>query len=729
MAFGGVVLALLALQGGGDTLSYANPATRALVERAAERHRVQESEVSDYRARLRFRTSFSLGRRAWARLPVASVEELDATVHWSAPNDLRVDMHGRRGKSRIQDADIRTVFSRPWFFPRGVGDSVRLFGEDFPERAALHPLAEDGPEWYHYAIVDSQRVVRPDGEPIRLYTVEVAPRRAGDALVAGFLLLDAARAEVVRFSFRFVGTGLWDVPTEATASDSADSRRTNRLVNRILQLDADLEYALQEGRFWMPYRQVISGRVQMPFIGDFVVPFEMRTLFDEYEVNTGRAVAFSVPIPPEGMSKEERRQWRDSVREARGEERTDSTRSWDAAGRWQGGSYQVHHAPEDSMRAWGGWTDSLVLDPGGAEDAELRDVFGDLARLSEDLPGDMVGRPTWAFGYERLADAFRFNRVQGVALGLGAAWRPEGVPFVRLQGTARYGFADGRFNLRAAVVREAPNGRWTFSGFHEVAAVDGGAPVGPLANSVNALFTGHDDAEYYRATGASLTHERSVGQGTELLLGLAVEDQGSVATAAESFFNDITGGNGQFRPNPAVAEGWAGDARIGLAGPAGSAFWRVQADGFVVEGTNASAGALVAARLHGRWRQPIGGARGLTVEASGGATLGDSIPQRLFRVGGTQSVRGHDYGVARGEAFWAVRADWSVLTGEGAIRPVLFADVGQADALDRLGSAPVYTGAGIGFSLLRGLARLDLSVPLSPEVGALRVDFSVGAPR
>ena len=728
MAVGGLVLALLALQGGGDTLAFADPATRALVERAAERHRAQSSEISDYRARLRFRTSFSLGRRKWARLPVASVEELDATVHWSAPNDLRVDLHGRRAATRIPDAEMRTLFSRPWFFPRGVGDSIRLFGENFPERAALHPLAPDGPDWYRYAIVDSQRVVRPDGEPIRLYSVEVTPRRPGAALVAGFLLLDAARAEVVRFSFRFVGTGLWDVPTEGTPADSAESRKTNRLVNRILQLDADLEYALQEGRFWMPYRQVVSGQVQVPFIGDVVVPFEMRTLFDDYEVNTGRAVAFSVEIPAEEASDEERRAWRDSVRAQRREAREDSTASWDAAGRWQGGSYQVHHAPRDSLVAWTGWTDSLVLDPGGAGEAELRDVFGDLARLSEDLPGDLVGRPTWAWGYERLADAFRFNRVQGVALGLGAAWRPEGVPFLRLQGTARYGFADGRLNLRAAAIRESPGGRWTLSGHHEVAAVSGGAPVGPLANSVNALFTGHDDAEYYRATGAALLHERSVGHGTELLLGLTVEEQGSVSTAAESFFNDITGGNGEFPANPAVAEGWSGEAKVALAGLAGPASWRVQADGFLAEGRNASAAALVSGRVHGRWRQPVGGARGVTLEAAGGATLGDSIPQRLFRLGGTQSVRGQDYGVARGEAFWTVRADWGVTRG-GAIRPVLFADAGQAADFDELGHAPVFTGAGVGFSFLRGMARLDLSLPLSPEVGNIRVDFSVAAPR
>jgi hypothetical protein len=729
VAIGGVVLALLALQGGSDTLTFATPATRALVERAAARHRVQESEVTDYRARLRFRTSFSLGRRLWARLPVAAAEELDATVHWGAPNDLRVDMHGRRGATRIQDADIRTVFSRPWFFPRGVGDSVRLFGNDFPERAALHPLAAGGPAWYRYAIVDSQRVVRPDGEPIRLYTVEVMPRSSGEALVAGYLMLDAGSAEVVRFTFRFVGTGLWDVPTEGTPEDSASSRRANRLVSRILQLDADLEYALQDGRYWMPYRQVISGRVQVPFIGDIVVPFEMRTHFDDYEVNTGQPVAFSVPIPPEGMTREERRAWRDSVREDMREAREDSTTPRDMAGRWQGGSYQVHYAPADSMRAWGEWSDSLVLDPAGAGEEELRDVFADLARLSEDLPGDMVGRPTWAWGYERLADAFRYNRVQGVALGAGMVFRPDGVPFVRLQGTARYGLADGRLNLRGGVIRESPSGRWTLAGYHEVAAVDGGAPVGPLANSVNALFTGHDDAEYYRATGASLDHERSVGQDTELLLGVTVERQGSVRTEAESFFNDITGGNGLFPPNPPVAEGWAGGARSRLSGRAGSATWRLQADGLAVEGSDASAAALVAGRLHGLWRQPIGGARGLTLEGAGGATLGDSIPQALFRVGGTQSVRGQDYGVARGEAFWTVRADWNPFQGRGPIRPVIFADAGQAAALDDLDGEPVYAGAGIGFSLFRGLARLDLSVPFAPEVGSLRVDFSFGAPR
>ena len=48
--------------------SFADAATRDLIRRAAERHRAQDSAVTDYRALLRYRLSFSLGRRRWARI-------------------------------------------------------------------------------------------------------------------------------------------------------------------------------------------------------------------------------------------------------------------------------------------------------------------------------------------------------------------------------------------------------------------------------------------------------------------------------------------------------------------------------------------------------------------------------------------------------------------------------------------------------------------------------------
>ena len=95
-------------------------------------------------------------------LPTFSSEATRALVHRAQarhaaddPNDLRLDILGRRNASRSKDITLSSDFSRPWFVPRGLGDSVRIFGNDFPTRAALHPLAADGPEWYRYELTDS----------------------------------------------------------------------------------------------------------------------------------------------------------------------------------------------------------------------------------------------------------------------------------------------------------------------------------------------------------------------------------------------------------------------------------------------------------------------------------------------------------------------------------------------------------------------------------------------
>ena len=113
-----------------DSTAYASPATRRLVERALARRQEADTVVRDYRARLRYRLSASLGRRRWARTPTLGVEEQDALVQWQLPNDLRVDVLGRRSRMRSEEGDFRTIFARPWFVPRSVGDSVRITMDD-----------------------------------------------------------------------------------------------------------------------------------------------------------------------------------------------------------------------------------------------------------------------------------------------------------------------------------------------------------------------------------------------------------------------------------------------------------------------------------------------------------------------------------------------------------------------------------------------------------------------
>ena len=69
------------------TEPFADAATRALVERAMARHRTSDTDVTDYRARIRYRLSAALGRGRWTRLPATAVVEQEAIVAWRQPND------------------------------------------------------------------------------------------------------------------------------------------------------------------------------------------------------------------------------------------------------------------------------------------------------------------------------------------------------------------------------------------------------------------------------------------------------------------------------------------------------------------------------------------------------------------------------------------------------------------------------------------------------------------
>ncbi len=696
------------------------------MRRAIARHHSQDSAVTDYHARLRYRLSFSFGKRRWARIPIASAEEQEALIRWRRPNDIKVDIVGRRAQARSEQWEIQSLFDKPWFVPRGLGDSVSFFANEVPERAALHPFARDGPEWYRYALVDSLVITTPEGV-LRVSKLEVLPQREGLALVAGAIWVDAATAQVVRFTFRFVGTGLWSVPDKLTTRDSAAARRENALINRILRVDADLEYGQQDGRYWMPYRQVVSGTIQVPLITDIVVPFEATTTFDDYAINTGEPIRFTVAMPdsaggevPDGWE-ESRGEWRSGARDRRGRSAERGVRSSrDYAGTWGGGRFQIHYPPSDSLEAYAGWLEPLDLNRSAQDEERILGVRAELERLTEGLSSDMTGRPRAGIAYERFADILRFNRVQGLSAGVGYRWRVPGTTFTSLHGTARFGLSDARALARLVLIRDGPGGRVTLSAYRDLREIDPFFRVKTAGNSLNALFTAHDNADYYLAHGGSVRYETSLPSGWELTLTGRVEDQSSVRGGATSGLNDVLGGPGNFPANPTIRDGLYGILSLGFEGLSGPASWRLQVDGMTGEGE-------VAGRLVGHWRQPFALAGGLTLQARAGVASRPTLPQHQFRLGGLQSVRGFDYGTARGQAMWATQVDWAL--NRNWVRPVLFIDAGQVGELDGLFGQRVLVGGGIGVSALRGLARLDLSVPLSPGGSGLRIDLVFGAPR
>ncbi len=707
-----------------DTTTYADRATRELVARAMLRHAAHDTTVRDYRAKLRYRISFGFGKRRWADVPAVAAEEQEGTIAWQLPNDLRVDLLGRRNASRMEGVNLTSSFGRPWFVPRTLGDSIRVFGSETPDRAAPHPLAPGADRSYRYAAGDSLTIT-VSGRRTTIRSVTITPKASGGAYVAGRLWLDVSTGDVARFTFRFVGTDLWAAPDGETQGDTVAARRANRLVSRVLQVDADLEYGLQDRRYWMPYRQVLSGRITVPFGVNVVVPFEATTTFDDYAINGGTPIVFDASFPDTTVgrsnSADARRALRDTLRAERRGEVPDSLRARDRTGYLaRGGRYQIHRPSADSLRAYDQWGDSLDLQGTDADRARIREAVADLATMAERLPPEMTGRAKAGIAWERLGEAIRYNRVQGTTLSATVRARAP-LAFTELQATARLGLADDRVMARVAVVRDAPGGRTTIAIARDLSDLDPFARGLSFSNSLRAMLTGHDDGDYVLAQGARLTHESSLGLGMELTVGASVEDHGSVARAARAGVPRIFGDDGRFPINAGVREGLAFGAHARIDHVAPGSRWSLGADVLTVDG-------LAGARIVGDVRLPRVVTRAVTARIRAGVASTGSIPQLTLRAGGINTVRGFDFGTIRGDAMWAAQVD-VMPPGRGALKPVVFADAGQAGRLAAFGEVPLLLGAGVGVSMLQGIVRAELSHPITPRQGqGLRFDLVFGTP-
>lgn len=666
---------------------YANAATRQLVAFARARHAIQDTLVSDYEATVTTKLRFAVGRSRFGRaIPLFAYEQV-AHLEWSQPNDARLEFIGRRQRSLMQGLRAETGIGRPRFFPRGVGDSVRLMSDELPDRAALHPLAADGDDFYTYALDDSVTII-VGGRTVHLAAIEVQPRRLAPALVAGHLWIDRATGEVTRFTFFFLGEYLFDDDLDSTSTrkDSLASARDNRLAARVLRIDADLEYGLYEQRYWMPFRQIVTLQVEEIWVTGATLPVRFETTFSDYKINRGRPVAFTIELPDSG----ERREVGDT---------TDRRGARAEAGRWSGGRWEVRRPPLDSLDAFNGWTDSLELDGAPDDEKRFKAVRDELAALAEDLPSQWVGRK--GITAVRFGEFFRFNRVQGVSLG--SAYSLEtGMPYLRLIGQTRYGFKDGRVLWGITARRDAPGGLWELELSRRLADVDPRSSGTSLGNSVSALFAARDDADYLLATGARLTFTRPAGQRSEWSARIGYEQQRSVSTRAGALFNDWLGGDGILPPNPGIRDGGYGVAGLKLDHAGIATRWRLSAEGLAGDG-------IAGARAWLDVEQRLGPVRARL--ATGGASRSD-VPQLLLRVGGPRTVRGHSYGTQVGRAMWSAQVEL-MAPRSGALAPFVFADAGGAGEWDRVLRDEPLLAAGVGMSLNLLIAELRLEVARS----------------
>lgn len=334
----------------------------------------------------------------------------------------------------------------------------------------------------------------------------------------------------------------------------------------------------------------------------------------------------------------------------------------------------------------------------------------------------------WHYG---LAEgALRYNRVEGFSAGVG----------VRQTLGAGYGWnAGARYNVGEATVLgdlgvERSSGRRVLglSAYRRTTvASDWGQPFG-FGAATAALLYARDEGFYYRSTGGEFTWRTEPLRDIEVRVFAEQQDSMPVVTRYSVFggSNDVrfvpnvqarkgtvAGVEGRLRRSYGLdPEGWrfAFDTR----GEIGGGDWLYQ---------RAAIDVVVSRHVVGPFAA--------SVSAGGGAAFGDVAPQRYFYLGGLHTVRGQSPGTppdrggiagsAGGTAYWLTRSELAY--GAPAFRIAAFYDAGWTGRKKEW-QAPgrPMSGAGLGFSMLDGLLRLDIARGIFPTV-QWRTDFSVEA--
>ena len=578
----------------------------------------------------------------------------------------RQAVRGLRKRDLLPIRHFRYYIDRLTAVQNGFGDRIAI-GEGLDVRDVPHPLGSDGESHYHYRLAGSVSI-GAEGlpEPIRVHEIEVRPRREDRPAFVGSVFVEATTGALVRLRFSF---------TPASYVDPRVDRVTVRL-----------EHSLREGGLWLPYRQVVEVRREMP----------------ELDLPVGSVIRATLRVQSYDFDPD--------------------LPAW----RFRGPPVTVvDYGRADSTVFEGGLMDRMAeegLSPvslGSLEDEARRAVRREL----------VSGLPRLRLHADRASSLLRANRAEGVRVGLGASFSPR--PALKLDG--RGGFAFGARALDATL-----RGRWTAPDAATTTTLelyghqlrDSGPRPGAsgAVNTLSTLLGNRDHIDPHFATGASVALERRLGDTGSFAIGAAVEEHAGVRDP----WSVGWGADEPPRPLHPPAEGvyarvrieygrrWGGlgswSAAAGATATGGR--WEGRANGSLVARGEGRVASEDLAR-HGR----------VTLEA--GAAWGATPQQLLFLLGGRGTLPGHGYrawggsrfALARGEGSFRIVPGWltgRVLAGVGAVG-------GAAPSLrEGWGVAPTrgprgYVGGGV--ALLHDIVRIDAAWGVPG--GALEVIFSV----
>lgn len=689
--------------------AYADAAARELVARARARRGLVDRSITAYSTRSTER--MSVGYRLLRRDRLLFRRETAARVHWQRDSITDIQVLGARevvpvAKGKVQlPEDLADYMPHIAFDPL---DSEFLFRMD--TSFIRHPLAEGSERDYRFAAGDSTIIRLPDGREVRLRELRITPRRRDPHLIAGSFWIDQDSHAVVQAAFRLARP--YNIVDDEPDEDAPAFLRSVRADISHFAVD----YALWDLRWWLPRSLTVEGVVEFGRFGS--MPMQYERSYTDYDVtaDTVRALVardstrdrcrgnFQLTVNVGGT---------DSARIARTREAL-RRRNTPGDSLPTGCTRRYRITVPDSL-------ETLIASP------ELPpSIYGDSELLSEselkamaervaDLPGApwQLARPRLDLGLGGIGLA-RYNRIE--ALGIGAR---GSVDLGRAQATAEasYGVADRQPKGVVELGFHGPVRDVHLSGYRTLKATDASLrPLG-IVHSLNALVLGRDDAQYYRAFGAALQLAPPSAAVQWYGLRLYAERQRPVYRNTDwslpHLFNEDHRFDENIRADPATQYGT--DLMLHAQHGEDPRALRLGSQLDVRAETGTYDFVRPAVTLQAAL--PPVGPFALAVEAAAGTTFETSPVQSHWYLGGTSTLRGYSSGVQSGPAFWRGRAE--VATALPAVRLAVFSDLGWAGAAtnDAFRASRPLVSAGVGVSMLDGIARVDLARALRAPTG------------
>jgi len=644
------LLILPSLGSGQETREWNSPRALELIQAARElRHvTVQDPDFQSYSSQARGYVHFFLEREDTGERILVKTDQIALEVYWATPNRYKQRIVGLRDEKSLP-TNIHYHLDHLVVVQDDFGDQIRI-GDGDEVAAVLHPTAPSSEAFYDFLLADSITLTLSGGqEAVRVYEVQVRPKNFDIPGFVGSVYLDRASAAIVRMAFTF---------TPASYVDSY-----------LDYIRISLENGLWLGKYWLPYRQQLEIRREVPFL-DIPAGSVIKGWFEirDYEINQSLPMALFRGPTISALPEEQRR-----------------------AFPFEEGLHE--HLDTEGLRP-------------PPEMEEIRSLALSIAR-DRYLTG--LGGFRIYFPQPVISSTLRFNRAEGVFLGGGISYGVS--PGLAL--AAHGGFAFGR---------ERPSAHLKLFGGerHPTTQVTGllndPRDLGPrpgssgLINTLAAVTVDNDYTDLVFATGLRASHAWTPRTGTEF----SVEGRWEHHKPAR----DVVSADSldpRFRPViPTEAGNWRS---FGFALTSSTPWPSISVDGHAFLG-----------RFESRTFGEIAGevsyrrsslARGVEFAGTleGGMLLGEAPAQSRYFLGGRGTVPGYTYRSRSGDAYWLLRmegardlfAPWVRLRAFGAAGGTRFGDDPLPTAWPDEPEPSLLVSGGIGVGLGWDVVRMDLA--------------------